>query len=127
MSRDELLALAERVEALSGACLYINRAIAVASGQYTEDRLRRGNMLASAETPNQWGYYCPDYTASLDAAMSLAEDETELVDLLDEAREYTGRQGWSTGDFAGQLARNFVAEKLRALAAQQPSGAMTGE
>ncbi len=126
MDRDELLALADRVEALTGPDREVDALVGEAFGvtpkskniykrNYYPRRLVRVDLIY------------PRHTASLDAAMSLASDDTELVDLLDEAREYTGRQGWSTGDFAGQLARNFVAEKLRALAAQQPSGAMTGE
>lgn len=116
MNRDELLALADRVEALTGPCRWTEGLIFKALHPHRD----------WVEFDDCWCARCPEdavafdvppqWTRSIDAAMSLAVDDTELVDLLDDAREYTGRQGWATGDFAGQLARNFVAEKLRALA-----------
>ena len=53
------------------------------------------------------------FTTSLDAAMTLADDN-DLTYLFDEAGEATGKRGWKTGGWRGAFIRNFVAACLRA-------------
>ena len=69
----DLLKLAERVEALEGPDREVDREIALASGDYKTGRGREG-MLAHKDTPNQFSYSVPAYTASLDAAMMLVPE-----------------------------------------------------
>ena len=57
------------------------------------------------------------YSASLDAAMSLADEDT-AAQALREAFSLVQVMGWSRDHFAGTLTRYTVAEILRALANQ---------
>lgn len=80
MSRAELLALAERVEALSGADREVDAKVALAVGYKTwpdgygegnEWEDPSGNRLPRARG---WGAQPPAFTASLDAAMGLVPE-----------------------------------------------------
>ena len=66
-----ILALAERCEAATVPDSWLDREIAVASGQFIRLSRDRDGMLASVGRPNEFSYYKPDYTASIDAALTL--------------------------------------------------------
>ena len=72
---------------------------------------RRGNIVQSCEPAR--------YTASLDAAMSLAKDD-ERSELLNEAMESVSLNGWKDGEYLQELIRAFVAASLRAIAGSLP-------
>lgn len=69
----DLAMLAEQCEQATGPNRELDARIAVESGQYVTSRHHPG-MLASAAEQNRFGYYWPDYTASLDAAMTLVPE-----------------------------------------------------
>lgn len=58
-------------------------------------------------------YECPAYTASLDAAMTAADEDT-AVQAMRDAFSILQVTGWRGGDFKGALARATVANILRA-------------
>jgi hypothetical protein len=69
---------------------------------------KRGNRVQ--------GCTAPRYTSSLDAAMTLAEDDA-ISEHMDEAIERLGRAGWREGQYKQRLAQFFTASCLRARAA----------
>ena len=58
-------------------------------------------------------WYSNPYTASIDAAMTLARDENEASDLLYEALERLGQTGWPTGKWVQAIPRFISAAALR--------------
>jgi hypothetical protein len=98
---DELMALAERAEALTGPCRETDEAI------YASKTASFPVGARSVEPPA--------YTASLDAAMTLAEDAMQS-DVLRDAIVKLSLDGWFTGRYAETLARYVTAAALRARA-----------
>lgn len=89
-TREELLALAERVEALSGPDREVDCAIGVAIGRFrTEPNTRWPDQLDYIEIREGGDWYpghgfdmlVPNWTASLDAALSLQPEGWGWVDL----------------------------------------------
>lgn len=115
MNSERLEALAERCEQASGPDRELDREIKELVGHawdYGVDwDYRDSGTGMKASQP-----VAKPYTASLDAAMSLARDDSELSEWLDDAIEHTATYGWTKGDYKGQLTRNFVGQALRALA-----------
>ena len=133
MTRATLLALAERVEAATGADRELGARVIAASlapaNAFVEQSKINGAWCiytADADGKNRsWqpprgvrGYdRCP--TESLDAAMSLAKDD-ERSELLNEAMESVSLNGWKDGEYLQELIRAFVAASLRAIAWSLP-------
>ena len=133
MTRATLLALAERVEAATGADRELGARVIAASlapaNAFVEQSKINGAWCiytADADGKNRsWqpprgvrGYdRCP--TESLDAAMSLAKDD-ERSELLNEAMESVSLNGWKDGEYLQELIRAFVAASLRAIAGSLP-------
>lgn len=112
-----LATLADRVEAAEGASRELDADIAVAirwSPPGIDERL-----FFNEEIRPLYAHRVPAYTASLDAAMGLADD-ADRAQLLNDAMEMTSVCGWHRGDYLGQLTRNFVGQCLRARASIAP-------
>ena len=77
--------LVEKCEKLDGPCREMDKEIAVSSGEYVTSRHHPG-MLAHKDSPNQFGYFFPAYTASIDAAMKLVPDREFIC--IDGPRRY---------------------------------------
>jgi len=130
MRRDKLIALAERVEALDGPDREVDAAIALATGQYVYEKRGRDRQEWFYSTTRSYerrslyygGTCCPleEYTADMNAAMSLASDPA------------LGRFGgplailrWAMHNMtkaeadASALARFVTSAALRALAEQE--------
>lgn len=125
-----LLALAKRVERLDGPDRELDGEIARAMGWFTKPVTMRFAESGAEVTENYWTYpgdvrgawsTVPphSYTASIDAAMTLADEET-AAQALREAFSFIQATGWPVGDFKGALARATAAAALRAHAETQP-------
>jgi len=109
---DDLLSLAKRCEKAAEPDRHLDRLCAVASGEYIEGRGRPG-MLAKAGEPHIFGFGCPAYTASIDAAMSLIpeemRDEIEITTLYRAARVTINmNHGTDGGPFYGSNECNSI-------------------
>ena len=67
---DALLALALRVEALTGPCRETDAQIASFLG-WTELEYKNENVTIGRDPDGRWAFCIPKYTASIDAAMKL--------------------------------------------------------
>jgi hypothetical protein len=147
MNRDELLALAERVEALTGADREVDAEIFLL--QWPGYRIQTDcepfpNEVQPGRIQEVGGFAhrtAPAFTASLDAAMSLVP--TDSWHEIKGPRKYLNIPTPSPNYWSAHLARwnhefqvagwgatpalALTGAALRAIAAQQPSGAMTGE
>lgn len=134
---NELLALAERVEALTGPDREVDAEIFLLQwpGYHIQtdcepfpDEVQPGRI----QEAGGFGYRtAPSYTAALDAAMSLVPEGWD-VDI--EVRQSFAHVFMENDEALEAEANNaatpalaLTAAALRAIAAQQPSGAMTGE
>ena len=63
----------DKLERADGPCREMDKEIAVSSGEYVTSRHHPG-MLAHKDSPNQFGYFFPAYTASIDAAMTMVPE-----------------------------------------------------
>ena len=112
--------LADKIEALEGPSREVDVEIALASGSFRSDRNQRGPVIVriNDDGSEAWPGYggaqlVPTYTASLDAAMTLADEDT-MADAIREAFSWLQVIGWRAGDFTGALARATVSTALRA-------------
>jgi hypothetical protein len=104
-----LLALAEKVEKAEAGSLTLDKEILAALGYPWRGR---------GYNSHQWmGSAC--LTASIDAALTLADEET-AAQALREAFSFIQATGWPVGDFKGALARATAAAALRSHAETQP-------
>ena len=101
----ELLALADRVEALEGPSDALDYQVGKAVGFDYQEELGGAMRLSG-----------PRYTASLDAAMTLACDDSMATESLCDAIDRLGKSGWPEGEWVKQLPRYVVAASLRARA-----------
>jgi hypothetical protein len=103
MSKAALLALADRVQALAGPCRETDAEIALALGMYDRPE-ELGSFVDLAEAVVGGGgqtWAPPEFTASLDAAISLYPELPDTVP---------------------SCPRKATAAALRAIAAQMPDG-----
>ncbi len=129
-----LVALAERVEALAGRCEKTAQEVrcAVFAGPecWVEQSRFNGKWCIyrkdSRGNDTTWQLWNltdlqrnGDFTASLDAAMTLAEGAIQM-DVLRDAIVKLSLDGWITGRYAETLARYVTAAALRSIAAGQP-------
>jgi hypothetical protein len=131
MQKDDLTALAERVQALAGpdrevlkqvfAAIHPERvpSSVVASGYgWREDA--SGWWLATGEDSRAppKTVYPPPYLTSLDAAMTLAKTDAEACAVLHEAMDALSRDCPTQGNWRAHLPRYVVAEVIRVRLAQ---------
>ena len=96
MSRkDELLALAERVEALTGPDREVDWAVVTAIG-------KADFYLQYAKAPLKYRELVPAYTASLDAAMSLVPEGWRLGSLNERAKRVKSYSQWKAELWRGK-------------------------
>ena len=117
MQKDELAALAERVQALTGSCRETDEAIALSVGWR--------QVQYGPEQRDIWKSPCgalsslvPAFTASLDAAMTLAKTDAEACAVLHEAMDALSRDCPTQGNWRAHLPRYVVAEVIRVRLAQ---------
>ena len=129
---DDLIKLAERVEALSGPDFQVEADIALATGLFVRERRGKdqkewyypvGEGVRRSTSPYGYRDRLPRYTASLDAAMTLAENSGYAGLLLLAAHnaiaERFARECLTTDEYRTALARAFCAAALRARGAEQ--------
>ena len=138
MTREELLALAERVEALTGADRGVDLEVILASGTHVLERRGRDKKAWLYEaasdfrrldpSPYSYGVFgLPRFTTSLDAAMSLVPEGWGGAVHFSENRQHhtvkLGRSYPTNAQAFGEAATPalaLTAAALRALAEQQP-------
>jgi hypothetical protein len=124
-----LLDLAERCEKASGPDRELDAAIEVVLQLNAPGKLINyigpfafdgdnddGSVTVWAGKQKIARYRPPAFTASLDAAMTLADDN-EITTLLNEATERLSTAGWLVGHYRESLILFFAAAALRARAA----------
>lgn len=129
----ELLQLADRVEALTEPCREVDAAIAVTAlgwftipPRYVGDSVGYGYMEADGTRihPGHGGdQIMPRYTTSLDAAITLAEIDEAAFIALSDAMVALENNGWAKGEWAKMLPRYITAAALRARASEPVVGA----
>ena len=127
MSKAAFLALADRVQALTGPCREIDERIGMAIGLKRTMRVGHECLGTDRVVP----VMCPHYTASLDAAMTLAPEGWRIVSLGDRTLSFQvilsrGTAEFSRGEpvfgYAATPALALTAAALRAIAAQMTEG-----
>jgi hypothetical protein len=131
-AREELLALAARVEALTGPCRETDAEIAVAlrdgvnlpywaidwDGEWWSTI--KGSVVLLHSDGRQGPHFTSrDYTASLDATMTLVPD-AHISGVLYHALQCIQQTGFSNSTFLHRLICEIIASALRARAATVP-------
>lgn len=115
--------LSERVERLEGPDREIDCLIGVAVGWFvTEpnkgwpDRMDYIDIRGGTKSYPGGGFdqLVPKFSASLDAAMSLARHDSEAIVILMGAVAALEKDGWPKGEWAKKLARYVTAQALKA-------------